>query len=286
MRRFYGILSVIIVFSMLCSCGSTGASVSSAISPASSAKPSGTSSPAASPSPSPSIKPSPDINVERKTFFREFLSDNYQKLSDDFPGGISGIGFIDLDLDGGMEMIIFDAGASAAMGAQFFDIVGGKVECVSANMDAIGKDFGGSHISKVAVNANYFDDFRLMKDKSTGKKFFVVKSGNGAADFSYSELVKFGSNNGILTLESLMYKYDNTDTDTGKVTSSSYKVGGKSASAADYNAADKAFSSANEDTGFTAKGAFVWSGEYGSGQAGLLAMADEALSEYSDISAS
>jgi len=283
MRRFFGLLSIVLALSLLCSCAGAGETVSGAPSAAAlSVSPKAT----ALASPSPAANSPADLNAGRKELFRAFLSDNYKKLSDAFSGGISGIGFIDLDLDGAMEMIIFDAGASAAMGAQFFDVSDGKVECVSANMDAVAKAFGGSHLSKVVVNANYFDDFRLMKDKATGREFFLVQSANGAADFSYAELVKFGSENDVLTLDSLLYRYDNLDTETGEAASSNFKVAGKSATDRQYETAYRDFFAGSEDLGFEASGAFAWKGEFGSGKAGLLAMADEAMSEYSNSYAS
>ena len=269
MRKSYSILIIVLILSLLCSCEI------SSLPPAETASPS--KSPSLSPTPSPS--PSSD-NTQREEIFRTFLSENYQKLSDSFAGGISGIGFIDLDLDGGMEMIIFDSGASAAMGVQFFDIVSGKVECISANMDAVGKAFGGSNMSDVIVNANHFNDFRLMKDKSTGEKFFIVSSGNGAADFSYNELIRFGSKNRVLTLESLLYKYETTDVDTGTVTGDSFKIKGKVADGSAYKSAHDTFYNNAENLGFEAKGILTLESDSASSKEGLMAMADKALSLY------
>ena len=269
MRKSYSILFIVLILSLLCSCG---------VSSLPSAE---TASPSKSPSFSPVPSPSPSVdNTGREEIFRTFLSENYQKLSDSFSGGIAGIGFIDLDLDGGMEMIVFDTGASAAMGAQFFDIANGKVECISANMDAVGKAFGGSDMSAVIVNANHFNDFRLMKDKSTGEKFFIVSSGNGAADFSYSELIRFGSKNGVLTLESLLYKYETTDVDSGAVTGDIYKIKGKAAAGSAYESAYAAFYNNAEDLGFDAKGVLTLESDSASSKEGLIAMAVKALSLY------
>ncbi len=269
MRKLYTIIIISFILSLLCSCGTDAPSSSSTQTP--------------SPSPSASTAPSPSPSADssqRKVIFRSFLSENYQKLSDSFSGGISGIGFADLDLDGGMEMIIFDAGASAAMGVQFFDIVDGKVECVSANMDAVGKTFGGTHMSSVIVNANHFNDFRLMKDKTTGEKFFIVSSGNGAADFTYSELIRFGNKSGVLTLESLLYKYETYDVDSGETTGDTYKIKGKSADGAAYKAANDAFYASAEDTGFDAQGVLTWESNFNASYEGFMAMADKALSLY------
>ncbi len=286
MRRIYCILVLILVFSLLCSCGSEGLSSISGLpsgdsTVTESTSPTDITGETATPAPTPTQGTAVD-NDARFNIFRSFLSDNYQKLSDAFFNGISGIGFIDLDLDGGVEMLIFDAGASAAMGLQFFDIIDDKVECVSANMDAVGEAFGGDHLSKVIVNANRFDDFRLMQDKKMGQKFFIVDSGNGAADFSYNELIRFGNDNGVLTLKSLMYKYDEYDIDSGELKSESFKVSGKDVEKAKYDAANSAFFSGSEDSSYTAMGAFLWEkDDYGAGLEGLLTMADKAWLLYS-----
>ncbi len=285
MRKTYCIL-IMLILSLLCSCGSAGLSSVPVSSPSADGSGTGSASPSdiegeASPSPSlPQTIPQLD-NESRFNSYRAFLSDNYQKLSDAFLGGISGIGFIDLDLDGGIEMLIFDAGASAAMGLQFFDIVDDKVECVSANMETVGKAFGGEHMNSVVVNANHFDDFRLMQNKKTGEKFFAVESGNGAADFSYSELIRFGNDNGVLTLESLMYKYEEYDIDTGAVKSENFKISGKDTPKEEYESAYSTFFAGNEDLGYAAMGTFLWEKDnYGAGLDGLLAMADAALFLY------
>ena len=285
MRRLNCIFVLILILCLLCSCGTAELS-SATVTSSPGGMASGSASPtdiqgslAPSPSPSQSI-PQLD-NKPRFDLYLSFLSDNYQELSDAFFGGISGIGFIDLDLDGGVEMLVFDAGASAAMGLQFFDIVDGKVECVSANMDTVGKAFGDEHMSSVIVNANHFDEFRLMEDKATGEKFFTVSSGNGAADFSYSELIRFGSDDGVLTLQSLMYKHEDYDPDTGTLKDESFKVDGKDADNSAYDTASSAFTSGTEDLGYIAAGALAWEKDYGSGSDGLLAMAEAAETLYS-----
>ncbi|PKM74307.1 MAG: hypothetical protein CVU91_00100 [Firmicutes bacterium HGW-Firmicutes-16] len=281
MRRINCIFIVVLFLALLCSCGNEG-HISASGSPSgeatgtSSASPTDITGETATPAPTPMQSTAVD-NDERFNIFRSFLSDNYQELSDAFFNGISGIGFIDLDLDGGVEMLMFDAGASAAMGLAFFDIVDDKVECVSANMDAVGEAFGGDHLSKVIVNANRFDDFRLMQDKKTGEKFFIVESGNGAADFSYNELVRFGNDGDFLTLKSLMYEYDEYDADTGVLVSASFRLAGKSAEKDEYDAAYKEFFDNAEELPYTAMGAFLWEkDDYGAGLDGLLAMADKA----------
>ena len=285
MRRFYCILILLLVFSLLCSCASGG------IFPASrspsdkaeldSASPTDIGGNTSAPSPAPA-KSIPQLdNKPRFDLYISFLSDSYEELNDAFFGGITGIGFIDLDLDGGVEMLIFDTGASAAMGLQLFDIVDDKVECVSANMEAVGKAFGGDHFSSIIVNANHFYDFRLMEDKATGEKFFIVESGNGAADFSYSELIRFGKDDGVLTLESLMYQRKEYDVDTGVLVSASFKLAGKHAEKDEYDTAYKNFFDSAEELQYKAMGAFLWEREsYDNGKDGLLAMAKAAQMLY------
>lgn len=285
MRKIFCIFLSVLMLVILCSCKDAGLSSANGDNP--SAGQSG--SPATSsdipdsvsPSPEASVAPSPVDNAERGEIFKTFLMDNYQALSDAFVGGISGIGFADLDADGGMEMLIFDAGASAAMGVQFFDIIDGKVECVSANLEAVGKAFGGKHMSETAVNANFFDDFRFLEDKSSGKIFCIVESGNGAADFSYTELIRFGCEKGVLTFESLMYKYESYDIDSGNVTGQNFKIAGKSASKDEYEKAYAKFFGGTKDTGYTAQGVFMWeSPGYEASREGLAKMADKALTLY------
>jgi len=281
MRRFYCTVIIAAILFMLCSC--SNAELSSAFvypSVGSSAGISQLSS--ATDLDSEPAQPSAVVdNNARGEVFRAFLSDNYQELSDAFFGVISGIGFIDLDMDGGIEMLIFDAGASAAMGLQFFDIVDGKVECVSANMEALGTIFGGKHMSGVIVTANAFDAFRLVKSTTTGEKLYIVQSGNGAADFIYSELIRFGNDNGVLTLQSLLYKYEDYNIDSGDLTGESYKILGKAANRSAYDSAYSEFFAGVSDTGFDAKGVFLWeSSDYEASFDGLMAMADNALTLY------
>ena len=283
MCKFKCLIFILIFVSLLCSCSK--AEVSSAFgaisvnSPESSLHSSSStdlSDKGALPSPSQTIVVD---NKARGEIFRAFLSDNYQKLSEAFFGGISGIGFVDLDMDGGIEMLIFDIGASAAMGLQFFDIVDGSVECISANMDAVGTSFGGKHFSKVIVTANYFEEFRLMEDNTTHEKFFTVSSCNGAADFSYSELIRFGNDDGVLTLTSLLYLYQDFNIDSGAVIGETYKVNGIDSGRDQYSAAYEKIFSEISDTGFKAKGVFLSERkDYENGLDGLLVMAEKALS--------
>lgn len=281
MHKISRLMPLILILALLCACTDNGVSLKDAspsASEAATASPAETENITASPdAPAPTLPAGMD-NSTRYSTFRTFLSDNYKALSDAFTGGISGIGFLDLDCDGGIEMVMFDSGASAALGAEIFDIVDGKVECVSSNLDTVGKAFGGSHLSNVIVNANRFDDFRLMKSADATQQFFVVQSGNGALDFKYTEFVKFGHDkNNVLWMESLYYLYDDMD-DNGNITNESYKVAGKSATKAEYDAAVKAFTKSATDMKYTAKGVFIWDSgaNYETSSAGLQQMAEKA----------
>ncbi|MDR1132023.1 MAG: hypothetical protein LBL15_06360 [Oscillospiraceae bacterium] len=281
LRRIY---IWILALTLLCACANRAAVPSDT--PISSAPPENSAAPAteaavsAPPDPSPTPSAEPVDNTARGALFRAFLNDNYKKLSDAFYGGISGIGFIDLDGDGGIEMLVFDAGASAAMGLQFFDIINNQAVCVSANLETVSSAFGSGYMSAVSVNANRFDDFRLVRDTQTGGEFFIVESGNGAVDFAYSELIRFDcGDEGALTLTSLLYKYEDYNADTGETIGESFRIGNAEASREDYETAYSAFFSGLQDTGFEAQGVMLWNQAdyYEAGLDGLLAMADDAL---------
>lgn len=278
MRRYYSLAIIVLMLSLLCSCSSAGFSSALSSPSASSSNASSSTDFTAAPSPSQTVLVD---NFARAEIFRAFLCDNYEALSSAFFEGITGIGFIDLDKDGGIEMLLFDAGASAAMGLQFFDIIEDRVECVSANLSSVASVFGGKYMSSVVVNANSFQDFRLMQDKETGELFFIVNSGNGAADFMYSEIIRFGSTNGVLTLTSLLYLYNEYDIDSGAETGEIYKVNGEKVSAAEYSDAINKLDSGMTDLGYIAKGVFLSeiSGiDTRFNFENMMAMADKALS--------
>lgn len=219
--------------------------------------------------------------------YRAFLDTNYDKLSELCYGGIAGVGFIDLDLDDIPELLIFDAGASAAMGVQFFDIVDGdgRVECVSANMLDLGVAFGGENLSELYVNANYFEDFRLTAT-ADGEQSFHVISGNGAIDFGYSELIVFTGEpvegaGKRLSLESLLYRYDDYDAETGEIISTKCTIAGQSVSVGEYESRLAQFTSSHEDAGYEAFGVFIWEDKsYTNDYAGFSAMLEKAIAGY------
>lgn len=213
--------------------------------------------------------------------YRAFLAENYERLYEACYGGISGIGFIDLDCDGYREMLLFDAGASASMGVQFFDVADGKVECISANMQPMGDAFGGSHFTKVYVNANHFEDFRLVEVVDTGERFFLVESSNGSLEFFYRELIRFGKDeNNVLTLTPLFYSYEEYDEESGDVISSSFRVDGSDVTANEYSNASTTFLGSILDLSLECSGVFAWtsnnSAQY-EGRDGFLKMAEDAI---------
>jgi len=233
------------------------------------------------PAPEPTPTPAPEKPKWQEQYL-EFLDTGFDKLQESFLGGVAGIGFVDLDLDGVPEMVLFDLGASASMGVQFFDIIGGSVECVSANMQTVGDAFGGAHYSSVYVNCNYFSDFRLMENKAGGK-LFCVKSGNGANDFSYQELISFYAAGDILGLKSELYKYTEYN-EEGEEVASRYDTAGTDCTLEEYIVKFDGFFADNKDLGYEARGVFFWEdSSYGQDYDGVMSMAKSAASFYVPI---
>ncbi len=229
--------------------------------------------------PEPDKTPLSSVSDEQAVgIYTDFLTENYDTLNEALFGSIAGIGFIDLDCDGCRELIVFDSGASAAMGLQFFDIVDGEVECVSANMPTILEVYGGDHVTGTYVNANLMEDFRLMENKTTGERFFLIESGNGNIEFYYRELIKFGSADGVLCLSPLAYKHDTLDIETGETISQQLRVDDKQVSLGEYNSAiSKIFGDA-KDLGLECRGVFMWEQtSYQNGFAGFMEMVTKAM---------
>ena len=233
--------------------------------------------------PQPGNEPEPAENVDWQGIYTDFLNDNYDKLSQLIFGGIAGVGFADLDLDGVAEMILFDSGASASMGVQFFDVIDGKVQCVSANMEDLGSEFGGDSFTKLFVNANLFEDFRLVKNGDSA--FFTVRSWNGALDFMYEEIITFGQGDetttgAVLTLSSAAYRYDEYDVESGDTVTSRFERGGVGITEDEYNTIMASVQSWT-DLDLDVKGAFIWENtDYAAGQTGLMAMVRDAAANY------
>ena len=224
--------------------------------------------------------PSPEVDDSWREAYLSFLSENYEALADAFVVGIAGTGFIDLDLDGTPEMLIFDSGASAAMGVQIFDIIGSNVTCVSANLLTVSEAFGDAYTSDVYVNTNFMDAFRL-KQRPDGSRFFCIESGNGAVDFSYTELISFGIKDGSLAPESLLYCHEEYEEESGDIIAITCTKNGEAIDLAAYEYYHSQFFKENADCGYTAAGAFVWENKaFDNSYDGFLAMAEAALALY------
>ncbi|MGI6013983.1 MAG: hypothetical protein ACOX7K_06835 [Oscillospiraceae bacterium] len=215
--------------------------------------------------------------------YTNFLSENYDRLMDSCSVGIVGVGFIDLDMDGIPELLLFDSGSSAAMGVQFFDIVNGTVTCVSANVAGVGEAFGGDYLSNTVVNTNYFKNFRLMLNNETGEQYFCIDSSNGAMDFYYRETIQFSAKNGVLSLSSLFYTKETFQEESTEVAETEYKINGETCTMETYQATVEAFYSTNTDTQYSANGVFTWDGDYSNTRDGLLSMTADAAALYTPI---
>ncbi len=210
-----------------------------------------------------------------------FLDSNYDIFAALWPDGMGGAAFIDLDLDGTPEMVLFDLGASVSMGAHIFDIIDGSVECVSSALDSAQNAFGGSHWSSVGVNAGFFEAFRLCK--SDNGWCFWVDSNNGTMESTWDEIVRFDSVGGVLTPVSVCDRYLEFDMDSGLVVTERYTVAGQSTDNVGYDQASLAYQ-AGPDAGYEAKGVYVWdSGAYTADREGLTAMVRDAAAAYVPI---
>lgn len=212
--------------------------------------------------------------------YRSFLKDNFDVIAALWPDGISGIGFADLDLDERPEMLLFDMGASAAMGVQFFDVADGEVVCVSSVNEAAAAAFGDEYFSPVSVCAQLFGDFRLLFDGEQSS--FFVCSANGTSESSWEEVVRFtGGEGGVLRLQSVCRSEIETDTETGDIISRSFYSGGESCDEETYDIARDAVQNA-KDLCYEAYGVFQWNDaeNYDTSLEGLLVMLDDAAAGY------
>lgn len=212
--------------------------------------------------------------------YRSYLLEHFEGLSRACYGFVAGVGFMDLDLDTVPELLLFDAGASSSMGVQFFDLVEGRVECVSASSVDVGVNYGGEYYAPgVYVNTTDFRAFRLAEG-ADGSLYFHVTSHNGAEDFRYSELVRFGSADGVLTLQSLACSQTSVDPETQETRYTVYTRGDAPITQAEYEAV-LADTAAAADLGYEGAGALIWeNAAYGQGLAGFTAMLDAAISAY------
>jgi len=274
MKRQISLILILLFLLGLCACGSAETPVSPETAPPSAV-------PEAPVTPVPET-PAPETDAWQAAYLA-FLTENYDALSNAFIVGIAGIGFIDLDLDSVPEMLIFDSGASAAMGVQIFDIIGSDITCVSANLLTVSDAFGDAYTSEFYVNTNFMDAFRL-KQAPDGTRFFCVESGNGAVDFGYSELILFSEEHDSLSLDSYLYRHEEYEEESGDIIAITCTMRGENIDLAAYEYRYSQFFKENADCGYSAAGAFVWENkEFDNGYDGFLAMAEAALAVYTPV---
>ena len=207
-----------------------------------------------------------------------FLQEHYDAFATLWPGGVSGISFLDLDLDGTPEMAVFTQGA-ASMDVHLFDLADGQVYCVSSAANGAAGVFGGEHLSSTAVCARYFEAF-CLSDTEEGW-YFWVDSSDSTAGYTWNEIIRFDSAGGILKPTLVCARYLTCDADTGLVDSEKYEVSGTSGTQEQYQAAADVYL-LGKDTGYQAGG--TWSGGYdAASRDGLLAMAADAADAYVPI---
>lgn len=178
--------------------------------------------------------------------FAGFLSENYELLAS--AGDIAGVGFIDLDIDGVPELLLFyDSGSSAAMDVALF------------GLNASGSVYPDARGPEKQISACLFEDFRLMQDPKTGTRFFIVESLRSADDFDHSELVLFApSPDDFLSLTLLLGRYKGSDPSTGEYIDELFTQNGVKISADEYARCYRLFFDYFTDTGYDAAGTFVW----------------------------
>ena len=211
-----------------------------------------------------------------------FLDSHYDAFTALWPDGMSGVGFMDLDLDGTPEMIVCDQGASAALGAQLFDLVDGQVYCVSSTLDGSDGAFDDTYLSDVDICTGFFESFRLSR--TAYGWCFWLDSANGTMETAWDEIVRFDSADGVLTPVSAAYRYLEFDPASGLVSAERYTAAGAATDAAGYAAAAGVYQDA-QDAGYDGAGVFLWNDldRYDTSREGLLTMARDAAAAYRPI---
>ena|GEM_PF-942920 len=237
----------------------------------------------AAPPPEPTPVAVPDEQWEGK--FRTFIEAEYDKIFESFVSGIAGLGFIDLDFDNSPELIIFDLGASTSMGVQIFDVIGGEVECIAANIPLVGEVFGRGHLSSAAISANEFAAFRLIRERATGTPLFIAHSVNGAVDFLNSEIITFrrGAADEVVVSKFLSKFEEYAESDDGEriLSSQRFEYRGEEIDEERYSSAMAEFEANYEDADYEAHGVFIWeNAAYEREFQGLVAMFDAAVKAY------
>ena len=283
-RVIVGLLAAILAV-LLCACGAGHSAVPETEPTAEIAATEvpATPEPTEPPAPAELVLPAPQEGWEQS--YLTFLRDNYDIFAALWPEGLTGVGFIDLDLDGTPEMVVFDLGASATLGVQLFDLVEGQVYCVSSVLDRAAGAFGDEHFSPLSVCASYYESFRLSRTDSG--YCFWVSSANGTLESSWDEIIRFDCEDGVLTPVSVCGRYLESDPETGHVVTEHYTVGGEESGADAYEAAAAVYLE-GRDTGYDAKGVFLWNdmNRYDTTFDGLMAMAEDAAAAYVVITVS
>ncbi len=276
-------LSVLLIVSgLLCACGATASGGSGPTSAPAAVTAIPTASPEPGPTPVPETLTVPAAREGWAEAYLDFLAGSADIFAALWPDGMSGVGFIDLDLDGTPEMAVFDQGAAAAMGVQLFDLDDEGVWCVSSVMDGAAGAFGDRHFTPVSVCASFFESFRLSRTEQGWS--FWVNSANGTLETAWNEIVRFESDGGILTPVSVCAQYLENNAETGLVVAEEYTLAGHSADRDSYDAAANVYLE-GEDVGYEAKGVFLWNDmdAYGGGWDGFMAMARDAAAAYVPI---
>lgn len=283
MKRFIWMLLVAFLVLSLCACGPAAPKET-----ADPARPAETVAPAPAETAAPVAAAEETVLPETAEGWQEsylaFLAENYDIFAALWPEGLSGVGFIDLDLDGTPEMLVFDLGASATLGVQLFDLVEGQVFCVSSGLDSAAGAFGEEHFTPLAICASYFDAFRLIETEDG--PVFWVQSANGTLESSWDEIIRFTCQNGVLTPVSVCSRYLESNVETGEVVAENYTVAGEMSDAAGYEQAADPYVNGS-DTGYEAVGMFLWNNmkRYDTTYDGFMAMAQDAATAYAALPA-
>lgn len=285
MKRLVSVLLAAILLVLLCACGAESSAAPEAEPTADTVETEAPATPVPTAGPSPQSLTLPEPAEGWEDSYIRFVDDNFDIFAALWPEGLAGVGFIDLDLDGTPEMIVFDQGASATLGVQIFDLIDGTVYCVSSVLDSAAGAFGDDYFSRISVCASYFESFRLS---FTPEGYcFWVSSANGTLESSWDEIVRFDSTDGVLTPESICGRYLESDAESGLVVTQHYTVGGDELDEKAYELAANTYRN-GRDTGYEAHGVFLWNdmNRYDTTYDGLMAMVQDAVEAYAPITVS
>lgn len=283
MKRLLSILTAAMLLFSLCACGGT------AQAPAETPAPTvGTVETEVPATPVPTLPPQPAVLALPETpegwaeSYIRFADENYDIFAALWPEGLTGVGFIDLDLDGVPEMVVFDQGASATLGVQLFDLIDGRVCCVSSVLDSAAGAFGDDYFSRIGICASYFEAFRLSYTVE-GYSFWVM-SANGTLESSWDELIRFGCENGVTEPESVCGRYLESDAETGLVVTRHYTARGEETDEETYQETAMIYQG-GYDMGYEARGVFLWNdmSRYDTTYDGFMNMVRDAAEVYVPI---